>query len=196
MPWTSFVAIGEHKDAIVAELEREAGSRRKVFPDRVAKGRMTEQDAAYQEAIWLEILANVRTCLGGDWRDPLATFRWREKVDALNRELDYRARLYPEWVNKGRLDQATADRRVNLVEAVRDFYWRHMFAWEAPAGPAADYQAFIRSDPSPIETGKDEWAAWTQRRRDHPGDRAFHEAVEAHVNLVDGDGGQQQELGL
>lgn len=194
MPWAAY-RVAEQRDAVVAELERELENRGRVFPDRVGKGRMTEQEADYQLEIWREILDNVAQGLGAPswWLDG-HRFPWLDKVKALNRELDYRRRLFPDWIAKGRLDQASADRRVELVEMVRDLYWRHMFGWTAPAGPAAEYEAFIKSDPW---TGQDQ-DAWMKRRADHPGRRAFHVAVEAHVTRVDAEeaGTTQQELQL
>lgn len=172
--------IVARRDAIVAELERELAHRERIYPDWIAKCRMSEQEAGYQLGVWREILDNVRECLAGASCNVTAiAVAWREKVKALERELDYRTRLYPEWIDKGRLDQADADRQLELVAMVRDLYWRHLFAWLPPAGPARTFVDALRSG---------------TRLEDPAAREAYELAVADHLHAVDGDGANQAEL--
>jgi len=134
MPFASH-HITEARGAIVLELKRELDSRRDVFPDRINKGRMQQREADYQISVWQEISANVGEKLGSaDWHVTGRKHSWRQKIEALDRELDYRRRLYPDRVDKGRMDNATAQHRIEIVQMVRDLYWRHMFGWDLPPG--------------------------------------------------------------
>jgi len=44
----------------------------------------------------------------------------REILDELEREIRMRHSVYPRWVAAGKLDKATADRRIELLRAARD----------------------------------------------------------------------------
>lgn len=50
----------------------------------------------------------------------------REILDELNRELRMRHSVYPRWVAAGKLDQATADRRIEALTAARDRLFAQM----------------------------------------------------------------------
>ena len=41
-----------------------------------------------------------------------------EKVAELRREIATRRRVYPSWINRGRIDRETADHRVAVLEAI------------------------------------------------------------------------------
>lgn len=43
-----------------------------------------------------------------------------DMLKEIDRELAMRKRLYPAWVTKGTLKQATADRQILIMEAVRE----------------------------------------------------------------------------
>jgi len=52
----------------------------------------------------------------------MTTFTAAEKRAEVQRELQLRRRLFPGWVFSGRIDQATADRRIAILEAIaRDY---------------------------------------------------------------------------
>jgi len=197
MPWAAH-RVAEQRDAIVAELERELENRAKVFPDRVSKGRMTEQEAGYQLAIWREILDNVAECLGAPhWHVQSIRFPWRDKVKALERELDYRLRLYPDWIGKGRIDQAAADRNLAIVEATRDLFHRHLFAFIPEPGPALDYVTALRA--GPWSGGAPGAGAYMgEDLKTHPGRLALQDLTIAHIEMIDAadSNDQQQELQL
>lgn len=103
------------------EVERELSFRRRTYPDRINSGRMKRADADYQLAIFAAIAADVlRMAHAGPSPMPAAahTFTWAERRKALERELDYRDRFYPEWIAGGRLTQARADRQRFALQAI------------------------------------------------------------------------------
>ena len=47
-----------------------------------------------------------------------------DKLKELNRELAMRRRLYPKWVADGSIEQAAANRRIEVMEAIaEDYEW-------------------------------------------------------------------------
>ena len=51
-----------------------------------------------------------------------------EKRAEVQRELGMRSRVFPQCVSSGRIDQATADRRIAILEAIaRDYEERDLF---------------------------------------------------------------------
>jgi hypothetical protein len=50
------------------------------------------------------------------------TFTDAEKLEAAEREVKQRQRVYPRWVADGRLSQAFADRQLALMRAIADDY--------------------------------------------------------------------------
>lgn len=109
------------------ELRREAAARRRTYPDWIARGRMTQAEADYQLAILDAIAADVTRrarWAGTGTRLPPAehSFTWHQRREAIAREMDQRTRLYPDWIAKGRLDQAEAARRIECLRAVADLF--------------------------------------------------------------------------
>lgn len=43
-----------------------------------------------------------------------------EQLDEIDRELGMRRRMYPQWVAKGTMRQAQADRQLKLMEAIKE----------------------------------------------------------------------------
>lgn len=41
-----------------------------------------------------------------------------EQIKAVRREIDYRKRLYPKWVEDGKLEQKEADYQIEVMEQV------------------------------------------------------------------------------
>lgn len=121
-----------------AEVDREAAYRARTYPDRVAGGRMQQADADYQLAIIGAIAADVDRMTGA-YAPAAHRYIWLERRQALDREIDLRRRLYPEWVEKGRLTQRTADRQILLLRAI---LWRYDcgFDW-APSNGVRDLSA-------------------------------------------------------
>lgn len=155
--------------AIAAELMREESARMEAYKVEVAKGRMTLAQADYGTAIFRTMAEDVRRldAAGGHQtraRDlvdqspaqwPLAALRrfaWAERRDAIQREIDRRRRLYPDWIAKGRITQADADRRLSLITAALDLFEEGLdFAegWPAYAQIHVDYMA--RKYPASID---------------------------------------------
>lgn len=46
----------------------------------------------------------------------------KDKLDAIERELNYRRRVYPRMVGAGKMTQTLADKQIALFEAIRDDY--------------------------------------------------------------------------
>ena len=119
--------------AIRAELQREADARARLYPKRVESGRLTQADAERERALIAAMLADVTRmasyappdATGITWRlDPGAEhdFTWKQRRFALHRELDMRARLYPQWIAEGRLAQPDANRRTAALECLLELY--------------------------------------------------------------------------
>lgn len=115
-----------------AEVERELASRRRLYPDRVDKGRMKQQEADFQIDVMTAIAADtIRMGQIGQEETPPAThaFTWFDRRRALERELDLRGRFYPQWIASLRLTQANADRQMDAIKAI---LWRYDagFDWQ------------------------------------------------------------------
>ncbi len=115
-------ADGITPDAIAAELTREATHREAVYKTEVAKGRMTRAQADYGVSIFQTMAADMARIGTATPPEPDPRFPWGERRDALNRELAFRARAYPEWIAKGRLTQAAAARQSAALAAALDAY--------------------------------------------------------------------------
>ena len=50
------------------------------------------------------------------------TFTAAEKRAEVQREIQMRRRAFPRWVSSGRIGQATADRRIAILEAIAEDY--------------------------------------------------------------------------
>jgi hypothetical protein len=104
-----------------AEIETEIEQRRSTYQRRVEKGMML-RDVADRELAIAEALRDdvdrFRTGAG----ECRHAFTWRDRHAALTRELELRARYYPEWISKGRITQAVADRRRRILECLRAIY--------------------------------------------------------------------------
>jgi hypothetical protein len=116
---------------IAAELERELAHRLNFYRRQVDKSAMTDAEARHQIALF-EALAEdcarfERAHASAPMVNPLTIpakhrFSWRERHDALLRELGLRERLYPQWIDKGTLLQADADDRRRRLEALLALY--------------------------------------------------------------------------
>lgn len=131
-------------DDLAAELRREHEARSRLYPARVASGRMTEAESARQRGVILAIAGDVERMRAGAigigmGRAPAAhEFSWTERRTALLREAALRARHYPDWIAEKRLDQATADRRCACIEILLRIY-EDGFDWRPPGGLAPPY---------------------------------------------------------
>lgn len=143
-----------------AEVDRELAARRRTYPDRVAGGRMTAADSDYQLAVFAAIATDVDRMAhqGPDRPEAAHRYSWNERRQALQREIDQRDRLYPEWIAGGRLQQDRADRQRLALRAIlfrydEGFDWRptngvaatHLSAGTAPTPEQAATEAEIRA---------------------------------------------------
>ena len=111
--------------SMTAEAERELASRRRLYPDRVAHGRMKPEEAEYQIDIMAAIAADT-VCMGifglAVPMPCLHRFSWTDRRRAIERELDMRDRFYPQWIASLRMTQANADRQMAAMKAI---LWRY-----------------------------------------------------------------------
>ncbi|MED5545652.1 MAG: hypothetical protein VYD90_10400 [Pseudomonadota bacterium] len=122
------------------ELLRESANRKTTLPALVAKGRITREEAAYEQDVIAAILEDAerfRKALapvdqGKPMHNPRTIERtegssqndytWHQRRAALTRELAYRQRLFPEMIRKGRLTQDQADLYTRRLAAMRGLY--------------------------------------------------------------------------
>lgn len=138
---------------IVTELQREADARRRTYPDMVRKGNMTNAEAEDGFAIIAAMLSDCGR-MAPAWRprEQDHTWSWDQRRVALQRELALRERLYPRWIEEGRLAQDNATRQARRLRALLWIYedgfdWRPSNGLAPPwNGPGEDYrQARIES---------------------------------------------------
>jgi hypothetical protein len=145
-----------------AELDRELAQRRRVYPDRVAKMRMTQAEADYQIAIFTAIRDDTLRMERSftDHPEPVEgqrsthNFSWADRRRAIERELDYRTRFYPQWIANHRLTQEKADRQMAALKAV---LWRYDmgFDWHPSNGVPCSWGSIsIEAD---VEASRTEW---------------------------------------
>lgn len=108
-----------------AELARELAARAGFYPSFVSKGRMSQSEADWQLQIFRAIAEDLEAVIALRVRN-LSTerqaFSWADKRRALLRELDHRQRFYPDWIRKGRFDQAEGTRRTTALAAMLALY--------------------------------------------------------------------------
>ncbi len=132
--------------AIRAELQREADARARLYPKRIESGRLTQAEAGRQRALIAALAADVTRMASYDPPDAHGiTWRlapgdehgvsWHDRRACLHRELDLRARFYPQWIAEGRLTQPDADRRTAALACLLEVY-DEGWGW---AGDARDF---------------------------------------------------------
>lgn len=132
--------------AVERECGRELEARRSLYPKLVDGGRMTpaERDRKLGvAAAWLEdarrlgqpfadrATASSSDAIGQQERAPAVS--WRDRRSALVEELAQRARLYPQWIDGGRLLATDARQRTLCMECLLA---RYEDGWDyaAPGG--------------------------------------------------------------
>ncbi|MBT0666996.1 hypothetical protein HT136_01270 [Novosphingobium profundi] len=122
------------------EILREIATRKVNLFALVTKGRITREEADYEQDVMNAILEDAerfRKALapvdqGKPMINPLRVERaegssqhdytWHQRRAALTRELEYRQRLYPEMIRKGRLTQDQANLYTRRLTAMRGLY--------------------------------------------------------------------------
>lgn len=121
------------REEMLAEVEQELVDRRGFYQRMVDREKMSAAEAERHIAL----LDAVRADLAGD-DGGMATWGWTDKVRELRRELAIRRAAWPKRIAKpgDPLDQATAVRRMERLDAVHFLYWIELFACDAwQAGP-------------------------------------------------------------
>lgn len=108
------------------ELRRERAARLRTYPSQIDRGRMTQADADHQIAL-LDAVAESVTRWGHflvrrERQPSESPYSWHQRRSAIARELEQRARLYPEWIALGKLAQSDADKATRRLAAIADLY--------------------------------------------------------------------------
>jgi hypothetical protein len=104
---------------VARDIVTEIAQRRRVYPDRVAHGQMTPEEAEYQIAIFNALVADVARIMANACDTPPDhRYSRAARIDALLRERSYRQRLYPKWVTTGQITQDKADHRMACLDAL------------------------------------------------------------------------------
>jgi hypothetical protein len=142
----AFPAIGLAD--IADELHRERAARAKLYPKRVAEGRMTEAEAAFGRDLIAALIADLARL---EWpRVNCAEthgFSWAQRRAGLAAELAWRRRFYPEWIAAGRLDKAEAERRTARLTALL-YVYEDGFDWRAANGARPEFAKWQNRTPA------------------------------------------------
>ena len=125
----------------IAELEEEAHRRKHAYPRFIKTGSLTTEAATHQQAVWTALTVDYqRLAACTDWtikpdyqRFPF-TGNWRGRVAEIRRELHMRRCAYPNWVASptNSMEDATAIRKLEILDAVHDDYWCHLRHFHTP----------------------------------------------------------------
>jgi hypothetical protein len=122
---------------MATEAEEEYATRVRLYPGRVQKGRMSRADADRE----LRVMGALADALTGTRKrgdaPPRGTATWAEIIQCLRTEILKRRETYPAFVAAGHVDQATADRRLRMLESLHDMEWNMTWSREAIAGREA-----------------------------------------------------------
>lgn len=121
--------------ALKTELRAELIDRQRLYPGRVAKGRMKPVEADKELRVWRGILQSVDPAQRRP--DAGCEASWTEQVHGLRREIGLRRHFYPQWILAGRVDAAEADRKLQLLEQWHDLLWHVIGTAEARTARAA-----------------------------------------------------------
>ncbi len=130
------------KQLIVDELARELDMRRQHYPDRVANGKMSRENAAREISLMAAIHADMAVDLllapGNEdaankaWREAekgLIPFKWRELVSCLRREIAMRRKFYPRLAVTSNRSPVGLRAQLERIEAAHFHYWALGRAW-------------------------------------------------------------------
>ena len=157
-----------------AELQREISHRKGAFEGMIGKGRITKAAADRELDIFAAILEDCerfRKAVApvGEGRpavNPLSiertpgsslhAYTWHERRSALTRELEYRERIYPAWIQKGRIkpdDAALYCRRLTCMRALYELG----YDWTSRSGARCRFAALERT--AQEQDALEEWLA-------------------------------------
>jgi polyhydroxyalkanoate synthesis regulator phasin len=108
---------------VAREIDRESDQRRRVYPDLVARGQMTQAEADYQIAIFDALKQDVARIMANRCDEaPAHSFTRGERIAAILRERDYRKRLFPKWVSTGQITQEQAKLRQHGLDCLLECF--------------------------------------------------------------------------
>lgn len=104
---------------VTRDIATEIAQRRRLYPDRVARGQMSSEEADYQIAIFGALAADVARIMANACdQAPAHRYSRAARIDALLRERSYRQRLYPKWVTTGQISADQATHRTHCLDAL------------------------------------------------------------------------------
>lgn len=119
------------------EAEAELAARIRLYPGMIQKGRLARVDADRELRVMGAIADDLTGKLARAGAPPRGTATWAERIHCLRREILIRRADYPRYVERGIVDQATADRRIRLLESIHDMTWHMTWSADAIAARAA-----------------------------------------------------------
>lgn len=119
------------------ELRRERAARRRTYPQQVQLGKMTQPEADHQIALVEALIDDVtrwaRFLTSRQIAPQSHQLTWHQRRAAIARELEYRARVYPQWIALGKLEPAEAEKATRRLSAIADLF-DDGFDWHARNG--------------------------------------------------------------
>jgi len=122
---------------MAAEAEAELQIRIRLYPGMIQKGRLSRADADRELRVMGAIADDLTGTLARAGAPPRGTASWTERIQCLRREILIRRADYPAYVERGLVDQATADLRLRLLESIHDMTWHMTWSDDAIAARAA-----------------------------------------------------------
>lgn len=122
---------------MATEAEAELAVRLRLYPGMIQKGRLARGDADRELRVMGAIADDLTGKLARAGAPPRGTATWTERIHCLRREILIRRADYPSYVARGIVDQATADRRLRLLESIHDMMWHMTWSDDAIAARAA-----------------------------------------------------------
>lgn len=182
---TSFGFSYEQGASMIAEAAATLDDRKRAWSDLVDKGRLDPREAARRTALSEEILADLHRAFHPQpWNLPHgmnppanASFHWRDKIAELRCEINDRNTKWPDLVEKGRMDDRDARRRIKIHQAIHDAYWLHGMAWQPSTEAGARYMAQI------IDRGPRDWQDG----------ECFYAELNEHLDAIVAQGRQEQQ---
>jgi hypothetical protein len=119
------------------EAEAELATRIRLYPGMIQKGRLARADADRELRVMGAIADDLTGKLARAGAELRGTATWTDRILCLRREILIRRADYPRYVERGLVDQATADRRLRILESIHDMTWHMTWSEDAIAARAA-----------------------------------------------------------
>lgn len=101
----------------IVELRRECAMRERVYGDWVVAGRMTAQESVTRIRRMTAALSSLVTLADGGTPRGSSNGTIAEQIAEVKREMALRQRVYPRWVEQGRMPSAQADAQLAAMAA-------------------------------------------------------------------------------